>query len=290
MSAKKKKFPYSWEEAIEILRRDPQHAQLIHDSYLTENLEENAKRFSESAEFSEAMNLLGRYLPQGARILDIPGGNGIATYAFASRGFRVTAVEPNPSAIAGREAIQTVLKHAGLAAEIIDAFGEALPLDEGSFDLVYVRQGLHHAKDLERMLAEFARVLKPGGILLACREHVVDDYHRGLQRFLDSQPDHQLYGGEHAFMLKDYRQAIRNAALSLIGEWGPYDTLINMHPNSPETLCQKILDTLPGKLLGKLLPRRMVCWLGMRMLRLRKQPGRLYSFLAIKNPPEHSHA
>jgi len=90
-----------------------------------------------------------------------------------------------------------------------------------SFDAVYVRQGLHHAADLPRMLEEIARVIRPGGVLLACREHVVDNYEESLQAFLDSQVDHQLYGGEHAFTLQDYRSAIAASGLIMLNEMGP---------------------------------------------------------------------
>jgi len=36
-----KTFPYSWEQAVEILRNDPQHRALVYDAYLTSDLREN---------------------------------------------------------------------------------------------------------------------------------------------------------------------------------------------------------------------------------------------------------
>src|SRR5438309_6056274 len=118
---------YSWEQAIEILRNDPTHRKLIFDSYLTRDLVANCRRFAASAEFAGAMTLLAQHAGKARRLLDIPAGNGIATYAFAKAGFEVTCVEPDPSTTVGRGAIAHVLTASGLHARIADAWGEEIP-------------------------------------------------------------------------------------------------------------------------------------------------------------------
>jgi ubiquinone/menaquinone biosynthesis C-methylase UbiE len=279
---KQEKTPrYSWEDAIDILRADPQHRELIHDAYLTADLSENCRRFAQSVEFGEVLKLIKIHRPDAREVLDIPAGNGIATYAFARAGFRVVAVEPDPSASVGRGAIAASLLAEGLQAEIVDAFGEHLPFNSDSFDVVYVRQGLHHAQNLNAMLGEYARVLRPRGLLLGCREHVVDDYGASLRAFLAAQADHQLYGGENAFTLADYRSAFLGAGFSIVQEMGPYDSPINLHPNTPESLQTKICESPPGKILGSVLPKSLVCRLGMWHLKRSRRPGRLYSFVAL---------
>ena len=276
------KFKYSWEEAIELLRNDPAHQDLIFDAYLTRDLAANARRFVASAEFAEVRALLARHAPDARRVMDMPGGNGIATFAFASAGFVVTTVEPNPSDSVGRGAIATSLASAGLRADVVDAWGEALPFSDASFDVAYVRQGLHHANQLPKMLSEIARVLVPGGVLLACREHVVDDYGPSLEAFLASQVDHQLYGGENAFTLADYRAAMTGAGLAIELELGPHDSIVNAYPNTPEVLRRKILASRPGRLLRKVLPDDVVAAIGTWHAHRRQIPGRLYTFLAVK--------
>src|SRR5262245_37689232 len=276
-----KKFPYSWEEAIDILREDPQHRELIYDAYLTADLAKNCQRFADSAEFAAVLALIKAHRPGARDVLDIPSGNGIAAYAFARAGFNVVAVEPDASESVGRGAIATSLSAENLQARIVNAFGEKLPFDAGSFDVVFVRQGLHHAQDLKAMVAEYARVLRPGGVLLGCREHVVDDYGASLEEFLDAQPDHQLYGGEHAFTLPDYRAAFAHGGFAIAEEIGPYDSPINLHPNTPESLADRICESAPGRILGLVLPRHLVARLGMWQLKRSKRPGRLYSFVAI---------
>lgn len=278
---KQQRFKYSWEEAVEILRRDPEHQELIYNTYLTDGLAGNCERFFSSAEFDSVRKLLEQHAP-GKRILDMPAGNGIATYSFAKSGFEVVAVDPDPSETVGRGAIEKVLSDAGLHAEIVGAYGENLPFPPGSFDAVYVRQGLHHAANLPRMLEEIARVMRPGGVLLACREHVVDNYEESLQTFLDSQVDHQLYGGEHAFTLQDYRSAIVSSGLTMVNEMDPFDSIVNMFPHSPEALNKKILQSRPGRFLLFFLREQMVIKIGIWWARRRPSPGCLYSFLAIK--------
>ena len=275
-------YRYTWEQAIEVLRQDPRHRALVHDAYLTSDLTDNCNRFAASDEFAATLRLIQGYRPDARKLLDVPGGNGIATLAFARNGFDVTSVEPDPSDSVGRGAIRACLDSAGLRASIVDAYGEDLPFKDSDFDVVYVRQGLHHARDLPAMLTEYARVLRPGGLLVAAREHVVDDYGPSLQSFLDSQVDHQLYGGENAFARDDYHAAITKAGLALRQEFGPYDTPINLHPNTPEILREKILRSGPGRLLAKVFPENVIYQIGMWRLRRAKRPGRLYTFVATK--------
>jgi SAM-dependent methyltransferase len=275
-------FKYSWEQAIEVLRLDPAHRDLIFQSYLGADLVDNSRRFFASAEFAEALRLLRLHAPGAKNLLDIPGGNGIASHAFATAGFAVTTVEPDPSATVGRGAIAAVLEAGGVHAEIVNAYGEDLPFNEASFDVVYVRQGLHHAADLPRMVGEYGRVLRPGGILLACREHVVDNYGNSLRDFLKTQADHQLYGGEHAFTLPDYRAAIDKAGLSRVLELGPLDSSINLHPTSLEELGASLRTGRFGRLLSLFFPATLVIKICLWRVKRMKSPGRLYSFLAIK--------
>lgn len=276
------KAKYSWEEAIDILRNDPEHVQLVYDAYLTRDLIENCQRFYESDEFKEILNLVNLYNPSATKVLDIPAGNGIATYSFAKAGYEVTAVDPDNSKLLGTRAIQFVFKSSNINCEIVNSYGEELPFENDSFDIIYVRQGLHHAYDLELMLKEYTRVLKKGGILIASREHVVDNKKGSLQAFLDKQVDHQLYGGENAFLLREYLNAIKNAGLNIIIKFGPYSSPINLHPFKIEDIENKILQSKYSKILLKIFPSKWVLKIAFFALKVFPRPGRLYSFVAKK--------
>jgi SAM-dependent methyltransferase len=58
----------------------------------------------------------------------------------------------------------------GLAVETAACDAEALPFEDGSFDLVVGHAVLHHLPDLERAFGEFRRVLRPGGTVVFAGE------------------------------------------------------------------------------------------------------------------------
>jgi SAM-dependent methyltransferase len=57
-----------------------------------------------------------------------------------------------------------------LAVETAACDAEALPFEDGSFDLVVGHAVLHHLPDLERAFGEFRRVLRPGGTVVFAGE------------------------------------------------------------------------------------------------------------------------
>lgn len=270
-------------EAIKKLLADPAHAALVRNTYLDADVTEAAARFGQSGEWQAVLGVLGDRV-RGARIVDVGAGNGMVSRAFALSGAAdVIALEPDPSDHIGRGAIQQVC--AGQPVQIIDAFAEALPLPDRSADIVYARQVLHHTRDLGRALEECARILKPGGLFLACREHVADTPAE-LAEFLVNHPVHQLTGGEHAFRLNEYRHAVRSAGLVLRREIGPWDSVINAFP---AITSDAELPGLPARIVGQkygpvgrvLAQVPGIAALVRRRL-FRPRPGRLHTFFAQK--------
>jgi 2-polyprenyl-6-hydroxyphenyl methylase/3-demethylubiquinone-9 3-methyltransferase len=98
--------------------------------------------------------------PAGLRALDVGCGGGLLAEEFARLGCEVVGVDPSEKSLAAARA------HAagqGLAIEYRCAAGEALPFPDASFDVVYCCDVLEHVADLGRVIAETARVLRPGG-------------------------------------------------------------------------------------------------------------------------------
>ncbi len=269
------------DEAIRQLRADPNCADLVRDAYIGRDVANSARRFGESGEFAEVRRILGKSVA-GATVLDLGAGCGIASLAFVRSGAaRVIAVDPDPSAEVGRGAMARLARNAEF--EILDGFGEAIPLDDSSVDIVYCRQVLHHAQDLPQVLQECARVVKPGGIVLACREHVVDDDEQ-LARFLAEHPVNRLAGGENAHRLGEYLAAITGAGLKIDRVYGPWRSVINAFPG---VRTQRELEALPeSRLAGRfgLAGRLAVRFPGVKELMWRRIDkriaGRMYSFLA----------
>jgi 2-polyprenyl-6-hydroxyphenyl methylase/3-demethylubiquinone-9 3-methyltransferase len=100
---------------------------------------------------------------QGRAVLDLGCAGGFMAEALDARGARVTGIDPAAAAVAAATA------HAARTGREIRydvGVGEALPYDDGAFDAVVCVDVLEHVSDLSRVLAEVARVLRPGGLFL----------------------------------------------------------------------------------------------------------------------------
>jgi 2-polyprenyl-6-hydroxyphenyl methylase/3-demethylubiquinone-9 3-methyltransferase len=83
--------------------------------------------------------------------------------ALHDRGARVQAIDPAAEAVAAAQAhARATGREIGYAVGV----GEALPYADGAFDAVVCVDVLEHVADLDRVLAEVARVLRPGGWFL----------------------------------------------------------------------------------------------------------------------------
>lgn len=274
----------SWEEAVLWLRSQPDSRDLVKASYYDDPLEVAADRFHQSEEWVAVRDMLKLGSPLS--VLDLGAGRGISSYAFAREGCVVTALEPNPSEIVGSGAIRSLAKTTGMDIRVFEQWGESLPFPDGSFDIVYGRAVLHHAKNLGAFCSEAARVLKPGGIFFASREHVISRK-EDLSIFLDSHPLHKLYGGENAFLFMEYTEAIRSSGLRLKSKLGPFDSPVNYAPTTMielrEILCRSVRIKAVSNLACKVLRIRALFYCYLKYLTVTSDiPGRLYTFLAVK--------
>ncbi len=99
----------------------------------------------------------------GRDVLDLGCAGGFMAEALARRGANVTGIDPAAEAIA---AARTHAAAEGLAIRYDTGVGEALPYPGAAFDAVVCVDVLEHVADLGRVLAEVARVLRPGGQFL----------------------------------------------------------------------------------------------------------------------------
>jgi 2-polyprenyl-6-hydroxyphenyl methylase/3-demethylubiquinone-9 3-methyltransferase len=99
----------------------------------------------------------------GKQVLDLGCGGGFMAEALARRGAIVTGVDPAAGAIA---AARRHAAEGGLDIRYEVGRGEQLPFAAGTFDIVVCVDVFEHVGDLDAVLAEIARVLKPGGLLL----------------------------------------------------------------------------------------------------------------------------
>lgn len=265
------------------LRSQPGQEALIKACYYDDPIDDVANRFFKSEEFQALRKLAN--LKSGSTVLDFGAGRGISAYAFAKLGHHVTALEPDSSMLVGHQCIQALCDLTGVSIRISTDSAESISARDNYFDLAYCRAALHHARSLHDVSEELFRVLKPGGILVATREHVLS-HDTDLPDFLSAHPLHALYGGEMAYTRSHYLDCLQSAGFVSIRALGPRQSIINAYPTSLEGLEAQSRAYLAARL------GRFGIWLSRsatardaalrRLDHQDKQPGRLYSFIARK--------
>ena len=142
--------------------------QIAHEPGSPEHLAEVERRFLAEAWFAQPLGSkpFSALIPfdelAGKDVLEIGCGTGVHTRLLAGAGAHVTAVDLTPTAV---EFTTRRLTQAGLVANVLEADAESLPFPDASFDFVWSWGVIHHSSDTDRVLAEIARVLRPGGRL-----------------------------------------------------------------------------------------------------------------------------
>lgn len=272
----------TWDDAVEWLRSPLGSPQLASDAYLDRDLVNNIEKFRKSKEYIETVNLLKLYCKNTCpTLLDIGAGNGISSIAFALDGYQVTSLEPYKSDSIGAGAIRWLADYYKLSnVTVVETFAETLPFDDNSFDIVYGRQVMHHAYDLNLFVSQSYRVLKKGGIFMTTRDHVIKN-EVDKQAFLDRHPLHKLYGGENAFRIEEYKNAMLKSGFEIKNIIGPSDSPINYDPWNKQRLKDLVTSKI-GNFLGNNTLVINLAW-RINLIRLNKIAGRVYSFICIKS-------
>ena len=100
---------------------------------------------------------------QGKAVLDLGCAGGFMAEAMTEKGAAVTGIDPASQAI---DAARARARQVGQAIRYDVGVGEALPYADAVFDAVVCVDVLEHVTDLDQVVREIARVLKPGGVFL----------------------------------------------------------------------------------------------------------------------------
>jgi SAM-dependent methyltransferase len=136
-------------------------AAFVREQYATEDRLRARKSAYENAEGDDprefALEAVAAARPE--RVLEVGGGEGeLAERIRGELGVDVVGVDQS-------ERMVELQRSKGIDARVGDV--QALPFADGEFDVALAAWMLYHVPDLDRGLAELARVLKPGGRLVA---------------------------------------------------------------------------------------------------------------------------
>ena len=149
----------------------------------------------DASEFYERLNV-----PPGCRLLDVACGSGQLALLAARDGVNVTGVDIATNAV---ERARARAQAAGLPARFEEADAEALPFEEGSFDVVTSLLGAMFAPQPELVARELLRVCCPGGMIAMGNwtpQGFVGQMFKTIARFIapSGMPSPLLWGEEGA--------------------------------------------------------------------------------------------
>lgn len=132
----------------------------LNNNCIQSHVDDCLKSASETA--NRIKNDLPNFIPQ--TIVEIGSSTGLnclvlqKAYPYA----KTIGIEPEPQATSVAHSMINTLKP---SLYFIQGVGEQLPLSNNSIDLIVCHTVIEHVKNVEEVIAECARVLKPGGIL-----------------------------------------------------------------------------------------------------------------------------
>ena len=118
-------------------------------------------------------------IPAGSTVLDLAAGTGTSTAALTDAGFRAVATDFSVGMMREGRRRQARVPFVGGDAQ-------ALPYADDSFDGAVISFGLRNVQDPQRGIAEMARVVRPGGVVVVCEfSHLTMPLLRGAyERYL----------------------------------------------------------------------------------------------------------
>lgn len=154
-----------------------------------------------SVAIDDLRGLIGEPLPCVDTLLDVGCGQGksfrLLQEAFAPQQLIGLDADPHALELARQEAVRE-----GIEARLISGDCASIELTDASVDVIFCHQTFHHLVEQEQALAQFWRVLRPGGLLLFAESTraYIDTW---VVRWLFRHPMHvQKSAGQYLAMLR----------------------------------------------------------------------------------------
>ena len=137
----------------------------IHDLAITTHPVGSSGFFQQLDDYRyDKLNYLPRLVDfssyKGKTLLEVGCGAGIDLVRFVRAGAIVTGIDLSTTAI---DLARNNIEQNGLSADLRVMNGESMQFSDNSFDVVYAHGVLQYTADIQKMMAEIHRVVKPGG-------------------------------------------------------------------------------------------------------------------------------
>jgi SAM-dependent methyltransferase len=149
----------------------------------------------------------------GRDVLELGCGAAQGSIDLARAGARPVGLDLSDGQLAHA---RRLIREAGVAVSLVHASAEAVPLADGSFDIVFCDHGAMNFADPYRTVPEVARLLRPGGLFVFCHlSPIVDlcwpeDAERAGDRLVrDYFGMHQIDDGDEVLFQLPYGEWIR---------------------------------------------------------------------------------
>lgn len=185
---------------------------------------DNAKRYSMMSPFIKAFHerrlavlkrLFTKHIKPGARVIDVGSGHSMFYLIFGENPpFHVTCLDLD------RTLITQIGPQRPTYRWLVAAMQE-LPFDDASYDVLYAGEIIEHVADPDLALAEWNRVLRPGGTLIVTTPN--------RERFLNRiNKTNAVVSYEHLveFTCDELRTMFDNSGFDMIGAEGIYVELL----------------------------------------------------------------
>ena len=108
----------------------------------------------------------------GKTVVDIGAGDGALTSMIVRAGAKVIAVDNEQD---GLDLAKKIFESEGLSAEFVLGDAENVPLPDSSCDAVMSSDIIEHLDNPEKHLAEAARILRPGGVIVVTTPYRISE-------------------------------------------------------------------------------------------------------------------
>jgi SAM-dependent methyltransferase len=214
----------------------------------------NARTVSYGRRFTDAIEMIEAspeaHVPRGGRLIDVGCGTGNGLLIFYER-FGVGGVGVDVSGGMLRIA-QAKLADRGLPIELHCLDGQKLPFDDDAFDSGISFEVLEHTPDPARLLAELARVVKPGGTVVVTTPNTLWEPVHWLAAATGL---HHSEGPHRDVSRRESLEGLRTAGLRLVAE--RTTVLVPAGPAALTRLGRKVEDWLPDIVLRVIALRRI---------------------------------